>query len=397
MNKELFLVDLFSGCGGFNEGFKKAGFKTIVSNDIWEPAYKTFFKNNPSSPFVLGDITEINIKKKIINLGKNSTILIGGPPCQAYSMAGVRNVDDPRGKLFEDYLEIVNQIKPKFFVMENVKGLLSMEHDKETLTKNEKKELNKIKFLENQKNELLLKRKRSKNTEKVLFSNKDDENLLKIKEKLKSLKKNTSNLRVKVTNTIRKRFNQLGYNVEMKVLNSADYGVPQKRERVILIGSVEKYSIKFPNPIYREKNKVGLIDLFKDNHPEWITVKEAIDDLKNIPENTDINHIFTKCGTDFIEKIKKTPIGKSVYGGFSDAYFRCYPNEPSKTVKENHGGVFIHYEKDRFMTPRELARLQSFEDSFIFEGTKSQILVQIGNAVPPKLSFAIAETLLKEF
>ena len=154
MNKELFLVDLFSGCGGFNEGFKKAGFKTIVSNDIWEPAYKTFFKNNPNSPFVLGDITEINIKKKIINLGKNSTILIGGPPCQAYSMAGARNVDDPRGKLFEDYLEIVNQIKPKFFVMENVKGLLSMEHDKETLTKNEKKELNKIKYLENQKNEL---------------------------------------------------------------------------------------------------------------------------------------------------------------------------------------------------------------------------------------------------
>ena len=127
--------------------------------------------------------------KKIINLGKNSTILIGGPPCQAYSMAGVRNVDDPRGKLFEDYLEIVNQIKPKFFVMENVKGLLSMEHDKEKLTKNEKKELNKIKYLENQKNELLLKRKRSKNTEKILFSNKDDENLLIIKEKLKSLKK----------------------------------------------------------------------------------------------------------------------------------------------------------------------------------------------------------------
>lgn len=397
MNKELFLVDLFSGCGGFNEGFKKAGFKTVVSNDIWEPAYKTFFKNNPSSPFVLGDITEINIKKKIINLGKDSTILIGGPPCQAYSMAGARNVDDPRGKLFEDYLEIVNQIKPKFFVMENVKGLLSMEHDKETLTKNEKKELNKIKSLENQKNELLLKRKRSKNTEKFLFSNKDDENLLKIKDKLKSLKKNTSNLRVKVTNTIRKRFNQLGYNVEMKVLNSADYGVPQKRERVILIGSLEKYSIKFPAPIYREKNKVGFIDLFKDNHPKWITVKEAIDDLKNIPENTHINHIFTKCGTEFIEKIKKTPIGKSVYGGFSDAYFRCYPNEPSKTVKENHGGVFIHYEKDRFMTPRELARLQSFEDSFLFEGTKSQILVQIGNAVPPKLSFAIAETLLQEF
>ena len=93
------------------------------------------------------------------------------------------------------------------------------------------------------------------------------------------------------------------------------------------------------------------------------------------------------------KKIKNTPIGKSVYGGFSDAYFRCPPNEPSRTVKENHGGVFIHYEKDRFMTPRELARLQSFDDHFIFEGSKSQILVQIGNAVPPKLGYSIAEVL----
>ena len=93
------------------------------------------------------------------------------------------------------------------------------------------------------------------------------------------------------------------------------------------------------------------------------------------------------------KKINKTPIGRTVYGGFSDAYFRCPPNEPSRTVKENHGGVFIHYEKNRFMTPRELARLQSFDDKFIFEGSKSQILVQIGNAVPPKLGYHIANTL----
>ena len=100
---------------------------------------------------------------------------------------------------------------------------------------------------------------------------------------------------------------------------------------------------------------------------------------------------------DFIKKIKKTKIGTSVYKGYSDAYFRSNPDEPSRTVKENHGGVFIHYEKDRFMTPRELARLQSFDDKFIFKGTKSQILVQIGNAVPPKLGYEIATSIKENF
>ena len=133
--------------------------------------------------------------------------------------------------------------------------------------------------------------------------------------------------------------------------------------------------------------------MFKSNLSNWVTVKDAIDDLKNRPEDIAFNHIFTKNGKDFQRKLKKTPVGKTVYGGFSDAYFRCPPNEPSRTVKENHGGVFIHYEKDRFMTPRELARLQSFKDDFIFKGTKSQILVQIGNAVPPKLGYEIANTL----
>ena len=393
MSKDILVVDLFCGCGGLYEGFKQAGFKASVSNDIWEPAFKTFVRNNNSTPFVLGDITDLEIKKKIIQEGKGSKVLIGGPPCQAYSMAGQRNVDDPRGKLFEDYLEIVNNIRPEFFVMENVKGLLSMEHDKQKLNPAEKKELNKIKSLENDKIDLMLKRKQSKNTNKIKFSIKEEEKLEEIKKKLKLLKINTSNLRVKVTETIKKRFLDLGYFVEIKVLNSANYGVPQKRERVIIIGSHNGLNINFPEPVYLERKDTFNEEIFRKNHPNWITVKEAIDDLKNKSEDVSLNHVFTKCGDDFKKKIKNTPIGKSVYGGFSDAYFRCPPDEPSRTVKENHGGVFIHYEKDRFMTPRELARLQSFDDHFIFEGSKSQILVQIGNAVPPKLGYSIAEVL----
>ena len=251
-----------------------------------------------------------------------------------------------------------------------------------------KKKLNQIKILENQKNELLLKRKQSKNTSKIKFSRFDEDKLQEIKKILTEQKLITSSLRIKVTETIKKRFLNLGYDVQIKLLNGADYGVPQKRQRVIILGGLEGYPISFPSPLYSEKIKNASSVL-----PAWLTVKQAIDDLKNMPENIRFNHIFTKCGKDFQKKINKTPIGKTVYGGFSDAYFRCPPNEPSRTVKENHGGVFLHYEKNRFMTPRELARLQSFEDNFIFEGSKSQILVQIGNAVPPKLGYNIANAL----
>ena len=387
------IVDLFSGCGGLNEGFKQAGFETLISNDIWEPASITFEKNNRSSGFILGDLTKKLIRDKIISAGMGAEIIIGGPPCQAYSMAGARDVDDPRGRLFEDYVRIVKEIKPKYFVMENVMGLISMEYDRTDLKPKERKKLEEIKKLEKKKADLLLKRKQSKNTKAIKFSRSEGKRLEEIKGALKEKRKTTSGLRVRVTETIKKRFSKLGYDVQIQVLNAADYGVPQKRQRVIVIGGLDGYPVKFPDPAYRAKINDKNLDLFKSNMSDWVTVKDVIDDLKNEPEDIDFNHIFTKNGKDFQRKIRRTPVGKTVYGGFSDAYYRCPPNEPSRTVKENHGGVFIHYEKDRFMTPRELARLQSFKDKFIFKGTKSQILVQIGNAVPPKLGFEIANTL----
>ena len=391
--KKLKVIDLFSGCGGLNEGFKQAGFTTSVSNDIWEPAGNTFIRNNKDSRFVLGDISQKKIRDEIIKYGKGSDVIIGGPPCQAYSMAGSRDVDDPRGKLFEDYVKIVKAVKPKYFVIENVKGLLSMEHDRIRLSEKDKKKLDKIKRLEGKKIELLLKRKQSKNTSKIKFTKSNQIELDKIKIDLNNERKLTSSLRINVTEVIKKRFSSLGYDVHIKVLNAANYGVPQKRQRVIIIGGLGGYPVNFPEPTYKEKSTHNNLELFKSNYKDWMTVKEAIDDLKDIPEDTEFNHIFTKSGKDFQRKIKKTRIGSSVYGGFSDAYFKCPPNEPSRTVKENHGGVFLHYKKNRFMTPRELARLQSFEDDFIFEGSKSQILVQLGNAVPPKLGLAIAQTL----
>jgi len=385
-------IDLFSGCGGLSTGFEKSGFENIVSNDIWEPAQKTFLHNNPAGNFILGDITQTNVKKEIIRQSKNCDVIIGGPPCQAYSLAGGRDVDDPRGKLFEEYFKIVKKIRPKYFVIENVKGILSMEHDKTNLPPVDQRKLNRIKTLEKRKSSLLLKRKQSLNTTKIKFTKSDLRILDEAKEELKKERKKTTDLRVKVTDMIKERFEKIGYDVKMQVLNAADYGVPQKRERVIFIGGYEGLPVNFPDQTYRKKTN-GTEDMFKSNLLDWITVREAIDDIKDHPEDMGFNHIFTKCGKEFLNKIKKTKIGTSVYEGYRDAYYRSYPDEPSNTVKENHGGVFIHYEKDRFMTPRELARLQSFEDDFIFKGSKSQILVQIGNAVPPKLGYNIANSL----
>ena len=127
-------------------------------------------------------------------------------------------------------------------------------------------------------------------------------------------------------------------------------------------------------------------------HP-WLTTGEAIGDLTDAPEDVAFAHEFTAHKPEFLERLRATPVGGNVYAGYSDAWYRQPPGEPSRTVKENHGGVFVHYARPRVMTPRELARLQSFPDDFVFSGKKSKILVQIGNAVAPRFGKALAESL----
>ena len=202
------------------------------------------------------------------------------------------------------------------------------------------------------------------------------------------MKKQISKFRMKLTDIIQNNFNEIGYNVKMKLLNSANYGVPQKRQRVIFIGTRRDLglNVAFPTETHNENGTEGKL--------KWVTVKEAISDLKEIPEDKSIQQIYTKHSDEFIKKIENTPQGKSVNPKYTEAFFRCNEDKPSNTVKENHGGVFIHYEKNRVMTPRELARLQSFPDDFIFKGSKTSILVQLGNAVPCGLSQAIAEEVM---
>jgi len=176
---------------------------------------------------------------------------------------------------------------------------------------------------------------------------------------------------------------KIGYEINVTTLCAADYEVPQKRNRVIFIA-----------------NRIGL----KNHHPEpllaeneYKTTKDAIQDLVDQPDDKKKNHIRTKHSDDMSSRISKVPEGKSLYENYSDSWKKCPWNEPSCTIKENHGGVNLHPKRGRVLTAREMARIQSFPDDFIFSGTKSKQLVQIGNAVPPLLAKAIGLSVIKTY
>ena len=400
------VLELFGGCGGLGWGFKKEGFNIVAYNELDPKIAETYKANFKGTECIVGDITDPTIKQQIYDCFKDlkCNIILGGPPCVAYSMSGHRNSRDPRGQLFRDYIATVEKLQPDLFVMENVPGICSIQHDKERLVgeaKNRadafyKLEVKKIELEAAKKNMSVAKGKKYSKEQNTGLSEppsgdskslKYDEDkdkalrvaIVKLKKEIKKF--DVSSFRISVEKKIINTFQSKGYRVVSKVLNSADYGVPQRRNRMIFIGVKQSSTMKITFPPETHH---------KNGFPKWKTVREAIGDLKDLPSQQETAHILTNHQASFIEKIKITPIEKSVYKKYSEAFFRCHPDKPSGTVKENHGGVFVHYEKNRVMTPRELARLQSFPDDFVFKGTKSCILVQLGNAVPCGLSLALA-------
>ena len=159
----------------------------------------------------------------------------------------------------------------------------------------------------------------------------------------------------------------------MNIINY--YYTPQKRERVIFIGNRKGLKNYHQKPILQPT--------------QYITTGAAIADLMDMPENNAFNHVPTKHRPDMAQRMLELPEGQSLYKGYSDAWKKCPWNEASCKIKENHGGVNIHPKLPRVLTAREMARLQSFPDDFVFEGPKNKQLVQIGNAVPPLLGKAI--------
>lgn len=353
-SKTFRVLDLFSGAGGFSYGIdKNPHFKTLLALDFNENALKTFKYNMPEAETVIGDITDNEVRKIIIDKSKdyNINMIIGGPPCQGFSLKGKKlGLEDPRNYLFREYLKIVEKIQPEVFIIENVKALLSTS----------------VGWFKNQ-----------------------------ILEKIK----------------------HLGYFVDYGVLTASDFGVPQTRQRAVFICCKSKRIL-----------------LTKATAKKLVTVREAISDLAYLnsgegffeqdyttEENSDYqklmrkgakklyNHKASNHAQIAIKKLEMIPpecgkehLPKKLIGNqkFSGTWGRLKWNLPSPTIDTRFdacsNGTNNHPVLNRAITPREAARLQSFDDNFIFLGSKVSIRQQIGNAVPPLMAKAIADTIYKE-
>lgn len=306
-------VDLFCGAGGLAKGLEEAGLEAICGLDYFKEAGATF-RRNFTCGYVDGDVTLPETKEALYKEvakrldGRRLSLVVGGFPCQGFSMAGNRVVEDPRNSLYKEMVEIVDHLKPDYVICENVKGIRSM-------------------------------------------------------------------LDGKVEQKILEDFGKIGYSMTVATLCAADYYVSQKRERVVFIGNRIGKVNYHPKPLLTEAN--------------YKTVADAIGDLVDKPEDAAINHVFTKHREAMRTKIAQLKEGESLYPRYKESWRRCHWDKPSPTVKENHGGVSIHPKLPRVMTARELARLQSFPDNFVFEGSKSKQLIQIGNAVPVLLGKAL--------
>ena len=357
-NPYIRVCDLFACGGGLSCGLNEIeGIEVVVGNEIDKKCQDTYKYNHPNTDLIKGDITKSEIKTQIIDSCKKNkvNVIVGGIPCKPFSMAGKRDIFDNRGQLYHDYFEIVEKVNPDICLIENVKGLYSMKHL--DITNKEKREEMK---------------KDHKNLSKKKFQAKYNQHFFYVKDKWVEI------------------FNKLGYHCEYKLLKTSNFGVPQHRERLIFLASKKNKEIIWPKETHNEKGTDGM--------KKWKTAKEAIDDLKDLKEDKNFSHIFRnyKNKPETPELIKKCEYGKS-YSGYGEANKKLHPNKPSNTAKENHGAVFCHYEKPRHITPRELARLQSFPDTFLFKHSKGQALKDIGNAVPPLLGKILGQSIKQMF
>lgn len=354
------VIDLFSGAGGLSLGFIKDGYTVTKAVEFEESIANTYKMNHPDVDMIVDDIK--NIDQSGIFQSGDANVIIGGPPCQGFSMAGarIRNgfMDDPRNYLFKHYFNVVKAVKPEVFVMENVKGIQTMQNGqifKEILR---------------------------------LFS---DATLLDGKP----------------------------YHVFYRVIRAVDFGVPQKRERIIIIGTT-KNDVDFESLWEKTKKQIrNEIPTFFD----FVTVGDAISNLRDAAEaevienpnpitnyqqylaaNSDKlqNHTKTRHSKVAIERMKKvnngenfTVLNEDIKSVHSGSYGRLSWDEQAPTITTRFdtpsGGCFTHPEKDRTLTPREAARIQSFPDDYVFYGNKTSIIKQIGNAVPPKVSYFLAK------
>jgi DNA (cytosine-5)-methyltransferase 1 len=336
------VIDLFSGAGGLSKGFENAGFNIVAGIDNDSQSLTTFSKNHFKSKTINFDLSQkIDFSSNLFSAINNLKVdvIIGGPPCQGFSVAGKRRELDPRNTLYKTYLSFIKHFNPKLMVIENVPTIMSMFN--------------------------------GRIYEDIVFE-----------------------------------LEKLGYTTSAFILDSSNYGVPQRRKRFFLMGTKSGKKIAEPKASSNEK----------------ITVKDALSDLPSLaniiesktyssnPKNKyqkrmRINSfkLHNHWKVIHTEKTKKIISLVPDGGNYKDlphhlrntrkvhiAWTRMNSKEPCFTIDAGHNHHF-HYKYNRVPTVRECARIQSFSDDFIFYGTKTSQYRQVGNAVPPILAEVLAK------
>lgn len=351
----LYGIDIFSGAGGLSLGAEMAGIQISHAVEINESAAKTFLRNHIGAKVHQSDISDIKSEELQTEDKKPVFVIMGGPPCQGFSMSNTRtrNMENDKNYLFTQFVRLVREIRPTWFVLENVWGLTN-------LNKGETRKM------------------------------------------------------------IEECFCALGYKVKSDVLWASDYGVPQSRNRFFMVGNLLGIDYEFPK-----------------KHNKTVTVEEAIADLPSLKNGDMIDEgdyvLSLSDASDYAKEMRKKSdkpkqnfvsrnnelvIERYKYIGqgqnwqaipehlmqnyadkkrcHSGIYKRLVADKPSVVISNYRKSMLIHPYEDRGISVREAARLQSFPDDFIFEGPLSHIQQQIGNAVPPLLSKAVFNQIIKQ-
>ncbi len=370
-------LSLFCGAGGCSLGFKQAGYEILFASDIDKAAIRTYKANFPKTDCMESDIQDLDLDKVLSNLGLavgELDILIGGPPCQGFSTAGLRFWDDPRNSLLKQYIHALRTIRPKWFLMENVEGLLTA------------------------------------NNGKYVYE-------------------------------AASAFVRSGYQIRIEKVYAQEYGVPQRRKRVIILGNRLGIDFKFPEPkmltygrIFRYSGvtlRHTITDLPKpsDNNREYLTyTAQATNSWERYlrgTANTLSDHFSPRMTYLQVQRIKALKPGQTMKslpvelqhksfqkranrrvmdgtpsekrGGAPSGLKRLFFDEPSLTITRASTREFIHPDQDRPLTIREAARIQTFPDDFVFLGNASEKIQQIGNAIPPLVSYIFAKYIKDEY
>ena len=357
-NNKLVAIDLFCGCGGFSYGFQEAGFEMVLGIDMWKDATVTYKHNLPNACVINEDITNVgaaDLLKKINMTSDEIDVIIGGPPCQGFSVSGKRMIDDPRNKLYKSFVELVDNIRPKMFVMENVPGLIR------------------------------------------LFGGKVKEEVL----------HDFSSIGYRVTV---QQLSSDDYGVPQQRKRVFFVGINKEKMPEDVEFSFPKATFGIPtNPAITCKEAISDLDFVPDDVSlgediaYMLPAQSEYQKLMRENSNSIKNHSITIHKEQTKNIIAMVPDG----GNYKDlpeelqstrkvhiAWTRMNSNKPCFTIDTGHNHHF-HYKENRVPTVRESARIQSFPDRFEFIGIKTSQLKQVGNAVPPLMAKAIAEEVIK--